>query len=146
MIFYRDNYDASDQPNPQLAEERVPDEGTRVVSTLMHGGPQYLGSAPGARPEARSYIFSLGSNQPLNKHSATLVLYYDDDARQQGGDLLIYRWDGSNGWQALTTYAPENRPYLCLPLDRATPEKSDGISVRAGQYFDRYRIYWTPRS
>jgi hypothetical protein len=146
MLFYRDNYDASDRPTSSFLENKVDDEGTRVVSTVMHGGQQYLEVSPGDFAEARSYIFSLGSNQPLKKHSATLVLYYDNDARKQDGDLLVYRWRGNDGWQRLTTYAPENRPYLCIPLDEATPETSGGANGRGQEYFDRYRIYWTPRT
>jgi hypothetical protein len=112
----------------------------------MQGGQQYIQLPTGDFAEARSYIFSLGSNQSLTEHSATLVLYYDDAARQQGGDLLIYRWIDGQGWQRLTTYAPATQSYVCIPLDQKTPETSGGANGRAGEYFDRYRIYWTPGS
>jgi len=148
MVFFRDNYDGSDREVPLLNKTEKPlddDEGTRIVSTVMHGGQKYITLPHNVSAEAQSYIFSLGSNQPLAKHSATLVLYYDDDARQQNGDLLIYRWEDGNGWQRLTTCAPANQSYVCIPLDTATPETSGGKNSRDDEYFDRYRIYWTPR-
>jgi hypothetical protein len=149
MIFFRDNYDSADTRKPLPTAQKFSDAGMRIVSTVMHKGPQFLESASNDVFEARSYIFSFGSSQKLSEHSATLVLYYDERARKQNGDLLVYRWGGSAGWQRLTTYAPENRPYVCIPLDEATPETSSNspsIIGRSNEYVDRYRIYWTPRA
>ncbi len=89
----------------KIGDGEIGDQGTRIISTVMQGREQYLTSLTGNLAEARSYIFSLGSNQELNTHSATLVLYYDSDARKSNGDLLIYRWREDNGahWQRLTT-------------------------------------------
>jgi len=188
MVFFRDNYDASDVGSNALQPELVPmtdkDNVARIVATVMHNGPQYLqrvASAPTLAPagtqsagdsvdersykwlpvdntaarigtqitgdiaEARSYIFSLASNHALGELPATLVLYYDNSARKRGGDLLVYRWTEGDSWKQLTTYTPEDQPYVCIPLDTATPETSGGKNSRANEYFDRYRIYWTPR-
>ncbi len=147
MIFYLGNLDAADTEDNNLRLPSLPiigDEGGRIVSTVLTGGVQYLSRVSGPKAEARSYIFSLASNQPLQTDSATLVLYYDYDALKQDGDLLIYRWHEADGWQPITTCAPQNQPYLCMPLDKAVPETSSLEQGRYGHYVDRYRIYWTP--
>ncbi len=141
MMFFLGNYDAADNPNPVLDLEKQQDQGMRIVSTVIHGGDQVL---PSTAAEARSYLFSLTSNQKLNINSASLVLYYDQEAPKKKGDLLIYRWDDTSGWQRLSTYAPGGQAFVCIPLDEQAPECINTQANTSGHYINRYRIYWTP--
>lgn len=144
MMFFLGNYDASDRPQPRLNLVQQQDEGMRIVSTVLHGGEQMITTGPNTVAEARSYVFSLASGQKIDKNSASLVLYYDQDTPKKGGDLLIYRWDDTNGWRRLSTYAPSGQSFVCIPLDQQTPECINSQVNTSGHYINRYRIYWTP--
>lgn len=144
MMFFLGNYDASDTPQPRLDLVQQQDEGMRIVSTVLHGGEQMITTGSNTVAEARSYVFSLASSQKIDKNSASLVLYYDQDTPKKGGDLLIYRWDDTNGWRRLSTYAPSNQSFVCIPLDQQTPECINSQVNTSGHYINRYRIYWTP--
>ncbi|MGB9634421.1 MAG: hypothetical protein ACPL8I_13880, partial [Chloroflexaceae bacterium] len=130
------------QPRPSPAPDAPPDddERVRIVTTTLIGGAQRL---PGGA-EARSYIFSLASNVLLMDYTATLVLYYDRDARERRGDLLIYRWDTQEQrWTWHVTYAPA-LPYVALPLQKGLGTAPALTGERGAPPVERYRIYWTP--
>ncbi len=130
------------QPRPSPAPDAPPDkdEQVRIVTTTLIGGAQRL--PEGA--EARSYIFSLASNVLLMDYTATLVLYYDRDARERRGDLLIYRWDTQEQrWTLHVTYAPA-LPYVALPLQKGLGTAPSLTGERGAPPVERYRIYWTP--
>ncbi|MCS6882770.1 MAG: hypothetical protein RMK84_15460 [Oscillochloridaceae bacterium] len=116
------------------------DERVRIVTTTLIGGPQRL--PEGA--EARSYVFSLASNVSLMDYSATLVLYYDRDARERRGDLVIYRWDSQEQrWVRHVTYAPV-LPYVALPLQKGLGTAPALTGEGEALPVERYRIYRTP--
>lgn len=130
------------RPSPAPAPDAPPDddERVRIVTTTLIGGPQRL--PEGA--EARSYVFSLASNVSLMDYSATLVLYYDRDARERRGDLLIYRWDAQEQrWVRHVTYAPA-LPYVALPLQKGLGTAPALTGESGALPVERYRIYWTP--
>jgi hypothetical protein len=154
--------------NVTPVQGEVPSEPStmRLVTTTMTISQaaiplQISGSTPKSA-EARSYIFSLASNEPLGKRpldkQASLILYYDQKARKQGGELLIYRWNQEEGqekgqWEAQTTFAPPDLPYLAIPLgvlDEGAPLTTAPALTRperdlAGQpRVERYQIFWTP--
>ncbi|MGQ9927844.1 MAG: hypothetical protein ACUVS4_13360 [Chloroflexaceae bacterium] len=140
MLFFvtPDNH----PPQAALAPDAPPDndERVRIVTTTLIGGPQRL--AEGA--EARSYIFSLASNALLMDYTATLALYYDRDARERRGDLLIYRWDAQEQrWKWQITYAPA-LPYVALPLQKGLGTAPALTGEGGDTPVERYRIYWTP--
>ena len=82
MIFFKDN------ALPLLQSEidagiADNDKGVRVVTTTLTVGQQQIEVARGGQTlaaEARSYIFSVASNKPIDKDHPALVLYYDRDA------------------------------------------------------------------
>lgn len=116
------------------------DERVRIITTTLTVGPQHL--PDGA--EARSYIFSLTGNAFLSKYTATLVLYYDRDARGHRGDLFIYRWDPQErGWKRQITFSPP-LPYVALPLQRGLGTAPMLTGEVEAIPVERYRIFWSP--
>jgi hypothetical protein len=133
MVFFRENDPPlSQQPNKQA------DQGLRIVTTTITVGQQQLSNGA----EARSYVFSLASNNNLSPFPATLVLYYDREATKRGGDLLIHRWNpATREWMALATYSPL-LPYVAIPLIDVA-ETAPAL-MQNPPAMERYRIFWTP--
>jgi len=142
MLFFvePDNRQTQHTPAPDTPPDD--DERVRIVTTTLIAGPQRLPEGP----EARSYIFSLASNVSLMDYTATLVLYYDRDARGRRGDLLIYRWDAQEQrWVWHITFTPA-LPYVALPLQKGLGTAPALTGEGEALPVERYRIYWTPGS
>jgi len=113
----------------------------RVVTTLIHGMPYKL---PGGQ-QARSYAFSIAGNEPLPVAlNPTLIMYFDQSAVSEGGDLLIYRQLNDGSWQPVATYQPSGSSFVAMPIRIETAETLVALKPLERRV-ERYRIYWTPR-
>jgi hypothetical protein len=137
MLFFEDKEHALDYSH------------VRVVTTLIHGVPHQLPNGA----QARSYTFSLASNQALPVDlNPTLIMHYDRSALRAEGHLLIYRQDHGDGeapaansatWSSLPTYLQPGSSFAAAALN----EDSAGQLVDfrpTGPRVERYRLYWTP--
>lgn len=114
----------------------------RAVTTLLHGLPNTL---PGGG-EARGYGFSIASNAALPLElNPTVVLYFDVDAPQDGGDLIVYRHAADGSWQPMPSYQPSGSSFIAMPLQRETGQALVNLQV-AGPRIERYRLFWTPQA
>ena len=124
-------------------EQDLDHSDVRVVTTLVPGGQPQLPN--GAK--ARSYVFSLASNQPLPQQlNPTLIMHYDATAARDGGDLLIHRQMGDDGtkWEPLPTYLPPGSSFAATPLNAETATKLVALTP-GSERVERYRLYLTPR-
>jgi hypothetical protein len=114
----------------------------RAVTTLLHGLPHTL---PGGA-EARGYGFSIASNAALPVElNPTVVLYFDVDAPQDGGALIVCRQAADGSWQAMPSYQPSGSSFIAMPLRRETGQAL--VSLQAtGPRVERYRLFWAPQA
>ena len=113
----------------------------RAVTTLLHGLPNTL---PGGA-EARGYGFSIASNAALPVElNPTIVLYFDVDAPQDGGTLIVYRQLADGSWQAMPSYQPSGSSFIAMPLRRETGQALVNLQA-TGPRIERYRLFWTPQ-
>jgi hypothetical protein len=113
----------------------------RVVTTLLHGMPYKLPSGQ----QARSYTFSIAGNEPLPiALNPTLIMYFDQSAVAEGGDLIIYRQLSDGSWQPAATYQPSGSSFVAMPIRIETAETLVALKPLERRV-ERYRIYWTPR-
>lgn len=132
MIFSRDEH-----PGPQN-----PAYETRIVTTRNYGG--FEEQNPG---EPCGYLFSVAANQRVDfrKLHPTIVLYYDADVLNLGGDLVIFRYDESRGrWREVPTYLPPGAFYAAAPMDEESAPNlvidPPAVDVRV----EYYRLFAIP--
>ncbi len=138
MIFFADRGDY-----PQTHFSRI-----RIATTRLPGMDATIKDAElGVDVEARSYAFSLSSNEPLPvDYLPTLVLAYDKRAELNDGEPFIYRRQGGQ-WVRITSYRPANGSYVAAPLNLQTapnlfkpnPDTERGRS-------EQYRLFFVPQS
>lgn len=117
---------------------------TKIVTTLIHTAAELDRLPDGA--QARGYAFSLSCNTALpTELDPTLILYFDRDSVNDGGDLVIYRQDELNGekWTEIPTYQPRNSFFVAAPLNAETAERL--VANKPDARIERYRLYWKPR-
>jgi hypothetical protein len=139
MIFFADRGDY-----PQTHFSRI-----RIITTRLLGMDAHIRDAElGVDVEARSYVFSLSSNEPLPvEYLPTLVLAYDKRAELDDGTPFIYRYDEKQGqWVRITSYAPANAWYVAAPLNQQTaPNLFKPISDTEKGRVERYRLFFVPQ-
>lgn len=114
----------------------------RVVTTLVHGLSHTLPNGA----QARSYAFSIASNEPLPVAlHPTVVMYFDLNASKDGGDLLIHRQQEDGSWEAMPSYQPAGSSFIAMPLQLETGASLVTLQATP-QRIERYRMYWVPRS
>jgi hypothetical protein len=138
MIFFADRGDY-----PQTHFSRI-----RIVTTRLPGMDATIKDAElDVDVEARSYAFSLSSNEPLPvEHLPTLVLAYDKRAELNDGEPFIYRKQEGQ-WVRITSYRPPNASYVAAPLNQHTapnlfvpnPDTDNGR-------VEHYRLFFVPYS
>ncbi|HEY0607461.1 MAG TPA: hypothetical protein VGD58_31375 [Herpetosiphonaceae bacterium] len=118
---------------------------TKIVTTLIHTAAELDQLPDGA--QARGYAFSLSCNTALpTELDPTLILYFDRDSVNDGGDLVIYRQDDLAGtkWTQIATYQPKNSFFVAAPLNAETAERL--VANDPAARIERYRLYWKPRA
>ena len=138
MIFFADRGDY-----PQTHFSRI-----RIVTTRLSGMQATFKDAElGVDVEARSYAFSLSSNEPLPvEYLPTLVLAYDKRAELNDGEPFIYRQQGGR-WVRITSYRPANGSYVAAPLNQRTAPNlfAPNPDAERGRV-EHYRLFFVPYS
>jgi len=138
MIFFADRGDY-----PQTHFSRI-----RIVTTRLPGMEATIKDAElGVEVEARSYAFSLSSNEPLPvEYLPTLVLAYDRRAELNDGEPFIYRQQGGQ-WVRITSYRPANGSYVAAPLNQRTaPNLFVPNPDTDNERVEHYRLFFVPHS
>ncbi len=127
MLFFEDGQQGRDY------------SAVRVVTTMLHGMRYRQGGKV-----ARSYAFSIASNEALpTELNPTMIMYFDLAAPRDGGDLLIHRLAESGLWEPLPTYHPPGASYVAAPICAETARTLVVLKPPARRV-ERYRIYWAP--
>lgn len=116
----------------------------RIVTTR-----NYAGFEQGRPGEARSYLFSVASNLPIDyaHYRPTIILYYDSGALDDDKDLQIFRYDTQLGeWQPVSTYLPGGGFYAAAALDAASAPCLVAQYPPGGVRVEYYRLFALPRA